>query len=154
MFNNGFLGTSAPVYMDVITLYFALLPLLMAVGIYMAVKKRYELHFQMQLTTYIMTLLIVVLFEVGVRLSGGFAFFMQDSNVNYSFMIVFLLFHIIVALVSVVAYSFLIYSSIKEFRLKSGVLIKNHKKFARLVYLGMTVTSITGVMIYYFLFIY
>ena len=154
MFNNGFLGTSAPLYMDIITIYFAILPFLMGIGIYMAVKKRYELHFKMQLMTYIATILVVVLFEVGVRLSGGFAFFMQDSNVNYVFMISFLLFHIVVAFVSVVAYSLLVYSGIKEFRLNSPTLIKNHKKFGKLVYLGMAITSITGVMIYYFLFIY
>jgi len=154
MFELGFFGTSAPLYMDVITLYFALLPFLMAFGIYMALKKKFELHFKMQMATYMITLLIVILFEVGVRLSGGFSFFMQHSHVNYNFMIIFLLIHIIIAFVSVSAYSLLIYSSIREFRLKKEALIKNHKKFGMLVYLGMSLTSITGVMIYYFLFIY
>jgi len=154
MFETGFMGTSAPIYMDIITLYFIMLPLLMAVGIYMAVKKKLELHFKMQLGTYMMTLLVVTLFEVGVRLSGGFSFFMQHSNANYTFMIIFLLIHIVIAFVSVSAYSLLMYSSVREFRLKKEALIKNHKKFGMLVYLGMTLTSITGVMIYYFLFVY
>jgi len=146
MFESGFLGTNAPMYMDVITLYFGILPLLMGTAIYMAVKKRYELHKKMNLAIYAITLLVVVFFEVGVRLSGGFAYFIQDSNAQYAFLFTFLLFHILVAFVSVVAYSLLIYKTVTK--------LQNHRKFGILVYLGMTVTSITGVMIYYFLFLY
>ena len=146
MFGSGFLGTNAPLYMDIITLYFGLLPLLMGSAIYMAVKKRYALRKRMNLGIYLMTLAIVVLFEVGVRISGGFAYFMQDSNAGYAFMLTFLLFHILVAFISVVAYTLLIYKTVTK--------LDNHRKFGILVYLGMTVTSITGVMIYYFLFIY
>ena len=146
MFQTGFLGTVAPLYMDIITLYFGVLPFLMGAAIYMAVKKRYKLHKKMNLTIYAITLLVVVFFEVGVRLSGGFAYFMQESNAEYAFLFTFLLFHILVAFVSVVAYSLLIYKTVTK--------LQNHRKFGILVYLGMTITSITGVMIYYFLFIY
>jgi hypothetical protein len=34
MFEAGFLGTHAPAYMDVITLYFALLPFMLGVGVF------------------------------------------------------------------------------------------------------------------------
>ena len=146
MFGIGFLGTQAPFYMDVITLYFGVLPFLMGSAIYMAVKKNYTLHKRMNLTIYAVTLGIVVLFEVGVRISGGFAYFVQSSNATYSFMITFLFFHILVAFISVVAYTLLTYKTVTK--------LQNHRKFGKLVYLGMTVTSITGVMIYYFLFIY
>jgi len=146
MFQTGFLGTVAPLYMDIITLYFGVLPFLMGSAIYMAMKKKHALHKRMNLSIYIVTLLIVVFFEVGVRLSGGFAYFMQESNAQYAFLFTFLLFHILVAFVSVVAYSLLIYKTVTK--------LQNHKKFGQLVYLGMTITSISGVMIYYFLFIY
>ena len=72
MFEAGFLGTKALIYMDIITIYFGLLPFLMASAIYMAIKKRYKLHYKMQLSIFIMTLIVVTLFEVGVRISGGF----------------------------------------------------------------------------------
>ena len=146
MFENGFLGTSAPLYMDIITLYFGLLPLLMGYAIYMAIKKRYELHKKMQFVIYTLTLLVVVFFEIGVRISGGFAYFMQGSNAGEAFLFTFLLFHIFVAFISVVAYSLLIYKVITRHQ--------SHKKFGQIVYLGMTITSITGVMIYHFLFVH
>ena len=154
MFELGFFGTNAPLYMDIITLYFGLLPLLMGVAIYQAVKKRFELHYRMQTTIFVMTLLIVGVFEVGVRVSGGFNAFMEQSNADYLYMLIFLILHILVAFGSVILYSLLMYSSFKEFRLKSEPVVKSHKKLGRVVYLGMSVTSISGVLIYYFLFVF
>ena len=154
MFENGFFGTSAPLYMDVITLYFGILPLLMGGAIYMAVKKRYELHYKMQLSIFIMTLVIVLVFEIGVRISGGFNAFMEHSNANYTNMVIFLAIHILVAIVTVVLYSLLIYSSIKQFKLKHEPVVKSHKKLGMIVFFGMTLTSIMGSLIYYFLFMY
>lgn len=154
MFGTGFLGTSAPFYMDLVTLYFGILPLLMGSAIFMAMKKRYELHYKMQLSIFVLTLLVVGIFEVGVRISGGFAAFMEQSNANATFMIIFLIIHILIALVSVVLYSILIYSAIKEFQLKSAPVVKSHKKLGIVVFLGMSITSVMGVTIYYFLFAY
>ncbi|MDD2789634.1 MAG: DUF420 domain-containing protein [Sulfurimonas sp.] len=154
MFETGFLGTSAPFYMDFITLYFAVLPFLMGVGIFMAVKKRYELHYKMQLAIFVVTLLVVGIFEVGVRISGGFSAFMQQSNANETFMIIFLVIHILIALVAFVLYSVLMYSAVKEFRLKSTPVVKSHKKLGMIVFAGMSITSLMGVMIYYFLFVF
>jgi putative membrane protein len=154
MFETGFLGTSAPFYMDLVTLYFAILPLLMGSAIFVAVKKRYELHYKMQLSIFVLTLLIVGVFEVGVRISGGFSAFMEQSNANTTFMIIFLLIHILIALATVVLYSILIYSAIKQFRLKSAPIVKSHKKLGMIVFFGMSITSFMGVMIYYLLFAY
>lgn len=152
MFEAGFLGTNAPMYMDIITLYFTLLPLLMGSAIYMAIKKRYTLHKRMQTMIYIATLLIVALFEVGVRFSGGFDFFMKHSNADYTYMIGFLIVHVIVAIVSVVLYSVLIYNALKDSNI--GVEYLSHKKLGIIVYIGMTLTSIMGALIYYYLFVY
>jgi putative membrane protein len=154
MFETGFLGTSAPFYMDLVTFYFGILPLLMGIAIFMAVKKRYELHYKMQLSIFVLTLLVVGVFEVGVRISGGFSAFMEQSNANTTFMIIFLLVHILIALATVVLYSILIYSAIKQFRLNSAPIVQSHKKLGMIVFLGMSITSFMGVMIYYLLFAY
>ena len=69
---EGFLGTTAPFYLDLATVYFAVLPLLLAFSIYYAVKKEYKKHFVSQAIILGTTLIIVVIFEIGVRISGGF----------------------------------------------------------------------------------
>jgi putative membrane protein len=154
MLETGFLGTNAPFYMDVITCYFAILPFLMGSAIFMAIKKRYELHYKMQLFIFVCTFLIVGVFEIGVRISGGFSAFMEQSNVNATFMLIFLGVHILIALITVVLYSILVYSAIKKFRLKSVPIVVSHKKLGIFVFFGMSITSLMGVMIYYFLFLY
>jgi len=154
MLGTGFLGTNAPFYMDLVTCYFAILPLLMGSAIFMAMKKRYELHYKMQLSIFLFTLFIVGLFEIGVRISGGFSAFMAQSHVNATFMLIFLGIHILIALITVVLYSILVYSAIKKFRLKSASIVASHKKLGIFVFFGMSITSLMGVMIYYFLFLY
>ena len=154
MFSTGFLGTAAPFYMDFSTLYFAILPVLLGIGIRFAVKKEYEKHYRMQLGTFILTLLVVVLFEIGVRVSGGFIAFMENSHANYTFMVVFMIVHIAIAIISVILWSSLIYGAVKRHRIEGMSLPKSHQKVGKLVFAGLTITAIMGVMIYYFLYIY
>jgi putative membrane protein len=131
-----------------------LLPFLMGGAIVTAIKRKFDLHYRLQLAIFSVTLLVIVIFEVGVRISGGFSAFMQTSNANMTYMTIFLVVHILIALISVVLYSLVIYSAHREYRLYKEPLIKNHKLLARVVFLGMSVTSMMGTAIYYFLFIY
>jgi putative membrane protein len=154
MFESGFLGTKALLYMDLITIYFAILPFLMGSAIFMAIKKKYKLHYKMQLSIFAITLIVVAIFEVGVRISGGFSAFMEHSNANYSYMLIFLVVHVLVAILSVALYSMLIYNSTREYIFKKEPFALNHKKMGQVVFFGMTFTSIMGILIYYFLFMY
>ncbi len=154
MFETGFLGTDAPFYMDLITLYFALLPFLLGVGIFYAIRGNIDLHYKIQFRTFILTLLVIVVFEVGIRISGGYSEFMKGSNADPFWMLAFLIFHIFVAIISVVAWSALIYGAVKNYKLEHQSIPKYHKKIGKLVFLGLSATSIMGVMIYFFLFIY
>ncbi len=152
MFEVGFLGTNAPLYMDMITVYFALLPFLMGIAILMAIKKRYKLHYIMQLWIYIVSIVFVVIFEIGIRMSGGFNAFIEGSITDYDGMTTFLIVHIVIAIISVVLWSKLIYSATKEYK-RNHKRITSHKKLGKIIYAGMSITSVMGVSIYYFLFV-
>ncbi len=154
MFSAGFLGTSAPFYMDLVTLYFALLPLLLGFAISFAIRGQYDAHYRMQLSVFVLTLLMVVVFEVGVRISGGFLAFMEKSQASHDMMVLLLVVHIIVALISVVLWSALIYGAIKRNRIEALPMTPAHKKVGYYVFAGMSLTAVMGVSIYYFLFVY
>ena len=154
MFSTGFLGTSAPFYLDLITLYFAVLPALMFYSISYAIRKQYDKHLVSQLFLFALTLIVVVIFEVGVRISGGFMEFMKTAHISFDFMVAFLIIHVIIALASVVLWSALLYSAIKSYKLQQIGISGSHKKVGYFVFFGMTITSFMGVMIYYFLFMY
>jgi putative membrane protein len=154
MFSSGFLGTTAPFYLDMITIYFAILPFLMFASISFVIKKRYNAHFISQLALFAVTLVVVVIFEVGVRISGGIVEFMKTANIPYWFMITFLIVHVTIALVSVVLWSALLYGAVRSYILEAKGVSKSHGKVGRFVFLGMTISSFMGVAIYYMLFIY
>lgn len=154
MFSLGFFGTHAAMYMDIATLFFALLPFGLAFAIFLAIKKYYEAHYKVNLLLYVATLLVVILFEVGVRVDGGFLAFMEQSRANYAFLVTFLSIHILIALIGVVLWSILIYSAVKEFRLKSAPIVKSHKRLGKIVFTLMSIACFMGVGIYYMLFLF
>lgn len=152
----GFLGTKAPFYIDIITIYFAFLPFLLAYSIYFAVKKELKKHFISQTIILAITLIIVVIFEIGIRISGGFLEYSQDSSLSYNFMLIFLIIHIIIAIGSVAGWLYLFISSYKSYK-KSGfkqIVGSKHKKIGKAIFLSLSISSIMGVCMYFFLFVY
>jgi putative membrane protein len=154
-FEPGFFGTRAPLYLDIVAVFFMLLPFLLFVSIRFAVKGDTKKHLISQLGIFVMTLLMIVIFEVGMRLAGGFKEYMAESSVSYSYFITFLIVHIIVAIATVNLWSYQIISSVKSY--KKGTLVgenaQKHKKIARILMVGIVVTLIQAASIYYFMFV-
>lgn len=153
LFSTGFLGTSAPFYLDLVTVYFAILPFLLAFSIYFAVKKEYKKHFISQAIILGTTLTIVVIFEIGIRISGGFLEYSKYSNISFDFMLVFLSVHILIAIAAVGGWLFLFISSYKDYKNNSfdG---KKHRKIGKAIFVALTISSIMGICIYTFLFMF
>ena len=154
MFSTGFLGSNAPMYMDIAVVYFAIFPFLLWYAIYQAIKKKYSTHYKLQTILFVVSLLVVVIFEVGVRVDNNFNDFMQNSNVNYTFMISFLIFHIFISIISLIMWIALLYGTIRRYIVDKEAVLASHKRTGYYVFAGLTLTSITGVMIYWFLFLY
>ena len=153
LFSKGFLGTASPFYLDLATVYFAILPFLLAVSIFFAIKKHYKKHFISQAVILGVTLFIVVIFEIGIRISGGFIEYSKYSNISYDFMLFFLIIHILIAIAAVAGWLFLFISSYKQD--KSNTLnVTSHKKIGKAIFTALSISSIMGVCIYFFLFIF
>jgi putative membrane protein len=155
MFSEGFFATSALMYMDVATLYFALLPFLLAFSIRYAVVKKYKEHYVSQIAILILTVIIVLIFEVGVRVSGGFLEFSKSSSLPFSFLLTFVIVHVIIAMAAVLGWVYLIMTSLLAFK-REGVdsaLFQKHKRMGKWIFAALTLTSIMGCMIYLFLFV-
>ena len=151
----GFLGTKALLFMDVVTIYFALLPFLLAYSIFYAVKKQYKKHFISQTIILILTLLLVIVFEIGVRISGGFIEYAKHSHISYDFLVVFLIVHIVIAIAAVAGWLYLYVNSYKMYKQDGFKSFSNtkHKKIGKAIFASLTLTSIMGVSIYIFLFV-
>lgn len=152
MFEAGFLGTRALWFMDLVTLWFAFLPFLMASAISLAMRKRYKAHMQFQTLLFVVTLLMVIIFEVGVRFSGGFTAYAEHSSISLTALATLLAVHILIAVVAVTAWAWLLVDSRRRFRSGGGV-TAGHRRYGTAVFAGMGVTSFLGVLIYLLLFV-
>lgn len=151
-FEPGFLGTKALMYMDIVTLYFAILPFLLGFSIYQAIRGNIRLHFQSQFIILAITIIMVLIFEIGVRLSGGFMEYAKHSSLSFDFLLIFLLIHIFIALMAVGGWIYLIISTYKSYQ--NGILenSEKHRKMGKWIFSALTLTSIMGCSIYLFLF--
>ena len=148
MFEAGFIGTRAPFFMDFVTLIVAILPLLMFGIISLARFKKYKLHAILQVTLFIVSVVVLTYFETGVRVGGGFKVFMEGSSVDYSYALVVLIAHIIISIATLTLWFMSIFMVKKH--LKLGV----HKKIAFRTFIGVILTSLSGMWVYALLFIY
>ncbi|WP_345988894.1 DUF420 domain-containing protein [Sulfurimonas sp. HSL1-2] len=153
MFEAGFLGTRALWFMDVVTLWFAALPFLMGGAIYLAMRKREHAHKRAQTLLFAVTLAMVVLFEVGVRFTGGFVAYAEESGVEFSSLAVFLAVHVLIAVAAVAGWAWLLIDALRSYG-SSATVAATHKRNGLIVFGGMTVTSLMGVTIYGMLFMF
>ena len=58
---SGFLGTKALLYMDIVTIYFAIFPFLLFSSIYLAIKKDYSKHFISQTIILFITIIMILI---------------------------------------------------------------------------------------------
>lgn len=152
----GFLGTKAPFFMDIITIFFAIMPFMLLISVSFAKAKNYKLHFISQAFTLGLALVITVFFEVYVRISGGFLEWSRNANISYDFILTFLVVHIFIAILAVGGWLYLFISSYKRYKALGyeGFKNSNHKKIGISIFLALTISAIMGVFIYYALFIY
>lgn len=141
----------APFYMTVVTIYFIILPFLLTLSIFQAVKKRYELHLKSQLTIFIFTLLVIIYFEIMLRIEGGFLYYKQFTNIPESFMLIYLIVHILIAILGVILWAYLIFYSVKAYKHKS-LDNKRHKLLGKIVFSLITISCIMGTGMYFMLF--
>lgn len=153
-FEPGFLGTKAAMYMDVVTLYFALLPLLLLFSIRFAVKGDYEKHFRSQIAVLALTVVMVIAFEVGVRLSGGFIGEIMTGEYGM-LLIAYLVLHILIALAAVGGWIYLIIASMLAYRRegRDSLFFRRHKRMGQGIFAALTLTSLMGCSIYAILFV-
>ena len=156
MFAPGFLGTKAPFFMDFVTLIVALLPLLIYTSILLARKGFVKIHAASQVLIYIVSVIVVFYFEYGVRSEGGFDYFMQDSDASYSYSLFVLVLHIAIATVTFLYWSYTVFKASNAMQNKQlpGRFSAKHRLMALKSFVGIVLTSFSGIWVYILLFIY
>jgi len=148
MFHPGFLGTRAPLFMDMVTLIVALLPLLVAGAIYFAINKKYKVHAYSQIFIFAFSVIVLVYFETGVRVGGGFDFFMKESGVSHNYAFIVLIAHIVISTLTIIIWGTTLFMAKKQ------VQLSKHRKAGHITFAGVVLTSLTGIWVYFLMFVY
>ncbi|QKF81641.1 DUF420 domain-containing protein [Halarcobacter ebronensis] len=153
---EGFLGAKAPLFLDLVTIYFAILPILFGISILFAVKKMYKIHFISQSTLLATTVIFVIFFEIYIRMIGGFTELTKDeTGLYFYFLISILSIHIIIAFLTVLCWFYLYITTYRIYKQEGikAIEIKRHRKIGKLVFDGLITSCYMGVMIYILIFL-
>jgi len=156
MFQPGFLGTKAPFFMDFVTLIVALLPLLVGVAIAFAQHRKYNLHAKVQMAILIVSVIVVSYFEYGVRLGGGYETFVKHTHVSHHYLFSVLVVHILIAVLTLGFWVSTVFRALSDARQGGlpGNYSKSHKKSGIRTFIGIVLTSLTGIWVYLLLFVF
>ena len=155
MFQPGFLGTKAPFFMDFVTLIVALLPLLVGMAIYFAKRKDYNLHALVQTLIFIVSIIVVGYFEYGVRLGGGYEAFVKNTHVSHNYLFVVLMVHIVISVITLGIWASTLIRAKKDYENGlPGPYSRSHRRAGFRTFIGITLTSLTGIWVYLLLFVY
>lgn len=156
MFEPGFLGTRAPLFMDIVSVIVALLPFLIYGAISLAKKGNYSAHERVQKLLFVVSVIVVGFFEVGVRMEGGYKNLMEGSSVSHDYLLYVLIFHIIISVITLILWVKTLYTS-KRYKKEStlpGLHSQAHKKDGQRTFIGIILTMLTGAWVYALLFVY
>jgi len=156
IFQPGFLGTRAPLFMDIVSVIVALLPFLIFGAIRLAQIKKYRAHEIVQKFLFVVTVIVVAFFEYGVRVAGGYKNLMEGSSVPHDYFIYVLIFHIIIAVVTLILWTITLYYARRNRKQSTlpGLYSKSHKKDGKRTFIGIILTMLTGGWVYALLFVF
>ena len=155
MFQPGFLGTKAPFFMDFVTLIVACLPLLVAIAIYFAKKNKYVYHAWAQTIIFIVSIIVVSYFEYGVRLGGGYESFVKNTSVSHDYLFIVLMIHIAISVVTLGIWASTLIRAKKDYESGlPGPYSRSHKRAGIRTFIGIILTSLSGIWVYLLLFLF
>ena len=156
LFSSGFLGTRAPLFMDIVSVIVFFLPFLIFGAISLAKNNKYRAHESVQKLLFIVSVIVVSFFEYGVRMEGGYKNLMEGSSVSHDYLLYVLIFHIIISVVTLILWVMTLYYG-RRYKKQStlpGLYSDTHKKDGVRTFIGIILTMLTGAWVYALLFVY
>lgn len=139
-------GSRAPFSIDLVSLALLLVVPLLLWSVYLVKsKKDYKKHRFIQIILSISILLVLVVFEVDIRLNGWRQHAEASPFIN-SGLLPFLYFHVTIACTATVLWTWALINGLMKFKTppRPGVNSARHKKLGWAAVIFMLLTSITG----------
>jgi putative membrane protein len=147
----GFLGTHAPYYMDGMVVYLLSLPLLMTFSILLASKKRYALHRFTQILLFLITLLVLLVFNYGIHVLEHFDKLMIVSSIGKIQLSILLVIEIFCSILLLIFWLSVLLFAQEDSRRRGlpGLYSLSHRKSGKRVFVLMLVTVLSTTYLYW-----
>lgn len=151
---KGFLGTPASLMLDVVVCSLVLVLPMLAASLYVVkARNNYALHKLLQIALSAALLVVVLLFEIDMRLQGGFWVMAKDSPyADTAFLKILLYVHLCFSITTVFVWYGTAIWAIRRFPSPPGpnAFSPKHKLAAWIAVADMAGTVVTGLMVYYY----
>lgn len=148
---QGFLGTRADLFMDVMIVIVAAVPALLALTGALARRGAWRAHKALQTLLTIVFGVVLMSFEVYIRLKGGLDGISAGSSLHQSsFLYGYLAVHLSFAVSSALLWAWLFWLSSRRFPSPPvpGDFSATHRRWGRITLLDMGLTALTGLGLY------
>ena len=145
---GGFLGTRADAFIDAAIVFFVAAPFLMAYALRLAARRRHREHRNLQAGLLAAAVVAVLMLEISIRFgSAGEAY--RASSLYGPAMVGLFAVHLAVAVPTFVAWCWLAALSWRRFtHTLPGPFGRRHRLWGKLAFVGLCLSSATGVAMY------
>lgn len=151
---SGIFATRADLFMDVAISFLTALPALMGLALRFARTRRYRAHRNTQAATLLVVLVVVVLLELDIRLSGGTAAFLAHAPGRLELVRPLLFVHVAAATLTAIAWLILAVISWRRFRITlPGTFSRLHRRIGWTTFAGACFLSSSGAALYALCFV-
>ena len=155
LFNIGFLGTRAPYYMDIIVIYLLLLPILISFSIYFATNRQYTLHRFTQVSLFLSTLSLLVVFNYAIYVAENLDELMSLSSVEYNHAFYLLIIQTILSVLMLILWLSTLLFAISDRRRKAlpGFYSRSHRTSGKRLFVTILISILSNIYLYWVLYI-
>ena len=148
MATTGFLGTRADLFMDTAIVFLILAPFLMAYAVGLAVQQRHREHRNLQASLLAAGILAILLLEGSVQFGNASDAVAASSMYGLPMISLFVV-HLAVAFPTIIIWSVLAILSWQRFsHTLPGAFGRKHRRWGKLAFVGLCLSSATGTGLY------
>ena len=151
----GFWGTNAPLHMDIMVSFLAILPILSGLSVLFAIRRSFKLHQFTQFFLLFLTVLALGFFAYLAYYTKSFERFTQSSSIDHILVVIALVVHAIIAISTLLLWilTFIYALSDRKRRALPGLYSQSHAKAGKRVFTGIVLTALSAIGIYWMLFL-
>ena len=145
---TGFLGTRADAFVDAAIVFFVLAPFLMAYALRLATQRRHREHRNLQAGLLLAAIVAVLMLEISIRFGSAGEAYAASSLYGPPMTALFVV-HLAVAVPTFILWCWLATLSWRRYsHTLPGSFGRTHRRWGKLAFVGLCLSSATGIGLY------